>query len=199
VDEAIGQPLDFAVASRQFGLRLRQGRTANQENVMNRIHRRSIGGSGATTLVFGLILGGQALVPVTMAHASDVEDRQIVAALDTKYQQAVEQNDAKTMAELLADNFTLVEGNGKRSTKADLINAAKSGKTHYDHQEDSQRTIVVSGDTAVVTAMLWAKGIEDGVKVNYKQWFTDVYVRTPKGWRYFYAQASLALPEISKK
>jgi ketosteroid isomerase-like protein len=166
---------------------------------MIRTRRRSIGGSGAAALIVELILGGQALLPVEIAHASDLEDRQIIAALDTRYQKAVEQNDAKTMAELLADNFTLVEGDGKRATKTDLINAAKSGKTHYDHQEDSQRTIVVSGDTAVVTAMLWAKGIEDGVKVNYKQWFTDVYVRTPKGWRYFYAQASLALPDISKK
>jgi hypothetical protein len=44
--------------------------------------------------------------------------------------------------------------------------AADSGKTHYEHQEDSQRTIVVSGDTATVSALLWAKGVEDSAKVD---------------------------------
>jgi hypothetical protein len=77
----------------------------------------------------------------TAAHASEAEDRQTLADLDTKYQKAVEQNDARTMAKILADDFVLVEGDGKRSTKADLVNDAKSGKTHYVHQDDSERTV----------------------------------------------------------
>jgi ketosteroid isomerase-like protein len=154
---------------------------------------------GVAPLLAVLIAGGLALIPAATVQASDADDQTLVAALDTKYQKAVEQNDAKTMADILTDDFTLVEGDGKRSTKGDLVDDAKSGKTHYEHQQDSQRTIVVSGDTAIVTALLWAKGIEDGVKVDYKQWFTDVYVRTPKGWRYFYAQSSLSLPTKSKQ
>ncbi len=105
---------------------------------------------------------------------------------------------AKTMAAILADDFVLVEGNGKRSTKADLLNSATDGKTHYEHQEDTEQTVMVSGDTAVITAKLWAKGLEDGTKVDYTLWFSDVYVRTPKGWRYFFGQASLPLPRASK-
>ena len=65
-------------------------------------------------------------------------------------------------------------------------------------QDDSERTVVVFGDTGVVTAKLRARGIEDDVKVDYSQWFTDVYVRTPDGWRYVYAQASLSLPSKSR-
>jgi len=146
----------------------------------------------------GLIVGALVLTTTIIAHASIADDQRVVAALDNKYQKAVEKNDAKTMAEILADDYILVEGDGKRSKKADLVDDAKSGRTHYQHQEDSQRSVVVYGDTAVVTALLWAKGIEDGVRVDYKQWFTDVYVRTPNGWRYFYGQASLSLPKNSK-
>jgi ketosteroid isomerase-like protein len=141
----------------------------------------------------GLIVGGLALC-ATAIHASDADDRRLLAALDTQYQKAVQDNDAKTMAAILADDFILVEGDGKRSTKADLVNDAAGGKTHYEHQQDSQQTVIVSGDTAVVTAKLWAKGIEDGVKVDYEMWFSDVYVRTPKGWSYLFGQASLPLP-----
>jgi ketosteroid isomerase-like protein len=152
----------------------------------------------AANLAAWLLVGGLGLAATTTVYASDADDRRMLGDLDTRYQKAVEQNDAKTMAEILADDFILIEGDGKRSTKADLVNDAKSGSTHYERQDDTERTIAVSGDTAVITAKLHAKGIEDGVKVDYYQWFSDVYVRTPKGWRYFYAQASLSLPTNSR-
>jgi ketosteroid isomerase-like protein len=154
----------------------------------------TLGRRWVTTHAAQLILGALVIAAATAAHGSDAEDKRILADLDTKYQKAVQQNDAKTMAEILADGFILVEGDGKKLTKADLLNDATSGQTHYARQDDSERTIAVFGDTAVISAKLYAKGIEDGVKVDYYMWFTDVYIRTPNGWRYFYAQSSLALP-----
>ena len=152
-----------------------------------------------THLPAGFIAAGLAIACITAVHASDMDDRRILAALDTKYQRAVRDNDAKTMAGILADDFILVEGDGRRSTKAELVDDAKGGKTHYEHQEDTERTIVVFGDMAVISARLWAKGIEDGAKVDYTEWFSDVYVRTSTGWRYLFAQASLPLPGDSKR
>jgi ketosteroid isomerase-like protein len=154
-------------------------------------------GFRAMSLLAGLVVVGLMFTSIA-ADASAADDRRILAALDTQYQKAVQDNDTKTMAVILADDFILVEGDGKRSTKADLVNDAASGKTHYDHQQDTEQTVMVSGDTAVVTAKLWAKGIEDGVKVDYEMWFSDVYVRTPKGWSYFFGQASLPLPSRAK-
>jgi ketosteroid isomerase-like protein len=119
--------------------------------------------------------------------------------LDTEYQKAVEQNDAKTMERILADDFMLIEGDGTHSNKADLLQDARSGKTRYQHQEDSEQTVRIWGATAVVTAKLWAKGIEDGVPVDYVMWFSDTYVRTKDGWRYVFGQASLPLPNGPKK
>ena len=153
--------------------------------------------SHAIRLSVVLFVGTVGFAPV-IVQAAEADDRQTLADLDTKYQKAVEQNDAKVMAEILADDFVLVEGDGKRSTKADLLNDAKGGRTHYVRQDDSMRTVAVFGDTGVVTAKLRAKGLEDGVKVDYSEWFTDVYVRTPNGWRYIYAQASLSLPGKSQ-
>ena len=119
----------------------------------------------------------------------------MVAALDKLYQKAVEQNDAEEMARILADDFVLVDGHGKGYTKSDLVDDAKGGKTHYVHQQDSDQTVRIWDDTAVVTAKLWAKGIEDGEAVDYKLWFSDTYVRTPNGWSYVFGQASLPLPK----
>jgi ketosteroid isomerase-like protein len=126
-------------------------------------------------------------------HAAEAEDRKAVADLDTQYQQAVKNNDAVTMNQILADDFVLVTGRGKVYTKADLLQATR-GATVYEHQEDSDQTVRVWGDTAVVTALLWVKGIDGGRPFDYRLWFSDIYVRTAKGWRYVFGQASLPLP-----
>jgi ketosteroid isomerase-like protein len=129
-----------------------------------------------------------------MPRASRAADEQAVAALDTQYQAAVAKNDAAAMDRILADDFVLVTGKGKVFTKADLLNEARSGKTVYEKQEDSSQKVRVWGDTAVVTALLWEKGTEDGKPFDYRLWFSDTYVRTPSGWRYVFGQASIPLP-----
>ena len=125
------------------------------------------------------------------------EDKAKLAALDTEYQAAVKVNDASTMDRLLADNFMLVTGSGKTYDKAALLEEARSGRIHYDHQEDTEQTVRIWGDTAVVTAKLWEQGTENGQPFDRTAWFSDTYVRTPTGWRYSFAQSSLSLPKIA--
>lgn len=135
------------------------------------------------------------------AYASPTDDAKAVAALDTQYQAAVERNDDVTMAKILADDFILVTGRGRVYTRADLLESAKAKKVIYEHQvEDAgTQTVRVWGDTAVVTALLWIKGVSDGKPLDYKLWFSDTYVRTPAGWRYAFGQASLPLPKEGAK
>jgi ketosteroid isomerase-like protein len=128
---------------------------------------------------------------------SSVGDEKAVAALDTEYQAAVKNNDVVTIDRILADDFVLVTGLGKTYSKRDLLEEARSKRMQYERQEDSQQKVRIWGDTAVVTALLWAKGTEDGKPFNYKLWFSDIYLKTGKGWRYVFAQASTRIPEAS--
>lgn len=127
--------------------------------------------------------------------ASPADDQKTVAALDTQYQAAVKANDAVTMDRILADDFVLVIGSGKAFTKSDLLQQARNKEVQYEHQEDTEQTVRVWGDTAVVTAKLWLKGTQGGKPFDRTLWFSDTYVRTPTGWRYVFGQASLALPK----
>ena len=130
------------------------------------------------------------------ASISAKSDAEVVAALDTQYQAAVERNDAATMDRILADDFVLVLGNGTVYTKPDLIKEAQSKSITWEQQreiEGSQK-VRVWGDTAVVTAKLWVKGTQDAKSFDRKLWFSDTYVRTKTGWRYVFGQASIALP-----
>lgn len=121
------------------------------------------------------------------------DDSKVVAALDTRYQAAVKENDAATMGRILADDFVLVTGSGKTYSKADLLAEARSRHVHYERQDDTDQTVRVWGDTAVVTAKLWEKGSNGGQPFEYTVWFSDTYVRTPAGWRYVFGQASTHL------
>jgi ketosteroid isomerase-like protein len=130
----------------------------------------------------------------TTGATCQADDEAAVAELDTRYQKAVKDNDAETIDRLLPNDFVLVAGHGTVFKKADFIADARNQTAIYEHQEDSNRTVRVFGDTAVVTALLRAKGTSGGSAFDYKLWFSDVYVRTPHGWRYKFAQASTILP-----
>jgi ketosteroid isomerase-like protein len=153
---------------------------------------------GVMNRIVGCALLAIAGVGLAVSAVNREDDRNTLASLDTDYQKAVEQNDTKTMARILADDFILVLGDGSVYTKNDLLKDAASGHTRYERQVDSDRTVRVWGNTAVVTAKLWVKGLEDGKQVDYCQWFSDTYIRKPTGWSYIFGQASLALPTCSK-
>jgi len=133
------------------------------------------------------------------AHAVSADDSQIVAQLDTEFQAAVKANDAPAMARILHEDMILVSGNGTANTRAQQLQEAREKAYVYERQEEDAgtQTVRVWGDTAVVTARLWVKGVNGGVPFDRHLWFTDTYVRTPKGWRYFFGQASLHLPETT--
>ena len=113
--------------------------------------------------------------------ASAEDDRRIVASLDLEYQAAVKRNDATTMARILDERFVLVLGDGKTYNRKDLIESATKREITYERQDEEPGTQVVRvyGDTAVVTALLWLKGVQEGTAFDYRLWFSDTYVRTP--------------------
>ena len=131
-----------------------------------------------------------------VAKASTEEDRKAVAALDTEFQAAVKRHDVATIDRILHDEMTLVLGDGRVVTREDHLVAAREKKIRYEVQDEDPGTQVVrvSGDTAVVTARLWIKGVMNGEPFDRRLWFSDTYVRTPEGWKYFFGQASLKLP-----
>lgn len=145
------------------------------------------------------LLGGIALALMSApASADPADDMRAVAALDTAYQAAVERNDADAMAAILHDDMILVLGNGSVHTGEDVVNWARTRRINYEVQDEEPGTQTVrlyGPDTAIVTALLRARGVRaDGTRVDVRLWFSDTYVRTPEGWRYVFGQASTPLP-----
>lgn len=154
-------------------------------------------GAGALKIT---MIGSLLALAAVAANADTAADQKAVAALDTQYQAAVKAGDTATMDRILADDFVVVTGTGRIYTKADLLGMARTNRVRYVHQEEEpqSQTVRVWGDTAVVTAELWGKGLDQGRAFDWHVWFSDTYVRTPSGWRYVHGQASLPLPAAKK-
>jgi ketosteroid isomerase-like protein len=136
------------------------------------------------------------------ALAAPSADRDAVARLDRSYQAAVKRNDAATMERILHSSFLLVLGNGKRIGRKELIEDARSRKFTYELQDEEPKTqsVMVWGDTAIVTAKLRLKGVTGGKPFDRTLWFSDTYVRTERGWKYLFGQASLPLaPQVANE
>ena len=147
------------------------------------------------TLIKVILIVALALGCASTLNACLENDAKGVAALDTKYQAAVKANDAQRWTR--SDDFVLVTGRGKVFSKADLIDSAQKKEVTYERQDEEpgSQKVRVWRDTAVVTALLWIKSVQQGKPADYKLWFSDTYVRTPTGWRYVFGQASLPLPK----
>jgi ketosteroid isomerase-like protein len=144
---------------------------------------------------------GVAMVAAGTCMADDgtlEADRNAVALLDIRYQFAVERNDAEAIALIHHDNMILVLSNGTVVTGKQIEQLAREKARAFERQVvvDDSRVVRVWGDTAVVTAKLWLKGTRsNGDAFDHKLWYSDTYVRTPAGWRYFFGQAGAPLPQ----
>jgi ketosteroid isomerase-like protein len=130
-----------------------------------------------------------------MALAAAEEDQRAVAELDRQFQSAVKRNDADAMAKILHEQMVLILSDGRVNTRDEQLEEARSKALIYEIQDEDPgtQTVRVYGDTAVVTALLRIKGTKDGVPFERHLWFSDTYVRTPQGWRYFVGQVGRPL------
>ena len=144
-------------------------------------------------------MDGAAPPPTTFNESSPAaveDDRANVASLDLAFQAAVKRNDADAIEAILHEQYFLVLGDGRIVSREELVESARTKQIRYEIQDEDPgtQTVRVWGDTAVVTARLWIRGIRDGTSFERRLWFSDTYVRTPRGWKYAFAQASLPLP-----
>lgn len=151
-----------------------------------------------TPVIAGLAVAAALAAAPASAIMSSEQDRRTVAALDIEFQAAVKVRDLETMDRILHDDYLLVLGDGTTLTKSQLIERERSITYEQQDEDPGTQMVRVYGDTAVVTARLWLKGVGPRGPFDRKLWFTDTYVRTEQGWKYAYAQASLPLPAGSQ-
>src|SRR6266480_5287300 len=142
--------------------------------IVPQIFRRSFLASLTRSAITLLAIWVVLVTDSNKSFASASDDEKIVAELDTQFQAAVKENDAAALDRILADDFVLVTGRGKVYDKTELLKAAREKQVIHEHQDEEagSQKVRVWGDTAVVTALLWIKAVQEGKPVDYKLWFS---------------------------
>ena len=103
--------------------------------------------------------------------------------------EALGRTDVSALDRLYADDYVLTQSFGLTS-KAQLLDAWKSGSLKYTSASDKDRSIRVYGDTAVTTGVLMLKGQNPKGDFASNTRYTGVWVKQQGRWRLVAAQLS---------
>ena len=144
-------------------------------------------------------------VTTALAHATTPRDcdmagnkAQQVLATDEARRVATLHNDIKTLDSLLAEDVTIVWGDGTTDNKTSALALFRSGKLHYSQLEYDNTCVRVYGESAIVTgdARVQAESDDPPPKhsIRYLVRTTRVYVRKAGRWRMVAIQTTRVAP-----
>ena len=103
--------------------------------------------------------------------------------LEKERADAVVKGDTAALDKMTADDYMLTDVNGKMRSKAETMEAIKSGAIKITSNDIEDVKVHVYGNTAVVTGRSNAKGTIDGKDIEGPVRFTRVYVKRNGHWQ----------------
>ena len=121
--------------------------------------------------------------------------RQMFLSIEQRWDDAIVKKDIATLESILAPDFLFIDADGSITRRADLLAGIRSPELEIDPFVTRDVEVRVYGDAAVLTGWFEQTGRWRGQPFRQRARYTDVYVRTPRGWLAVSAQAStLAQP-----
>lgn len=116
---------------------------------------------------------------VTNTASSEADVKKFIAELGA----ALAKNDAVALEKMYADDYTFVSPEGEVQTKAQRLEAMKSGAMKFESLSFDDVKVRIYGDTAVVAAKTTAKSTVNGKDNSGTSTATIVLVKGKDGWR----------------
>jgi ketosteroid isomerase-like protein len=116
-----------------------------------------------------------------------------VRAVSAAWDAALIRNDAPRIATFMTDDWVYVGPTGA-TPKANIIEWITSGRlAHHTMTVVGGTRVVLSADTAVLTARKVSSGTWEGGPYRADEWISEVYVRTGEAWRCVLSHKTAAL------
>ena len=103
--------------------------------------------------------------------------------LEQQFAQAIIRNDVDGIGRLVADDWIIVDPNGKIIKRSRFFELIKSGALTHDIMDSEDFRIRVYGDSAVITAVTRAKGKFMEQEFSTQERATDVFVKRGGRWQ----------------
>ncbi len=117
-----------------------------------------------------------------------------LAAAATAYDVAQMKSDRSGLEQLLADDYTLANADGRSLGKAESIAEALAPGRKTSYVAISQQVRKAWTDGAVLGGMVDAKGVDQGKPFVMRARFVDVWARRHGQWQVIFTQIHGALP-----
>lgn len=108
--------------------------------------------------------------------------------LEKEFAQAVVKNDADAVGRFLADDWIIVDPDGRIIDKSRFLGVIKSGALSHEIMESDDLRVRLYGNTAVVTALATSKGKFMGQDFTSCERATDIFVKQDDRWQCVFTQ-----------
>jgi ketosteroid isomerase-like protein len=107
---------------------------------------------------------------------------------EEEFSQAVAANDAAAIGRFVADDWVIVDADGRVIDRARFLNVIESGALSHESMESTDVEVRLHGDTAVVTGITTSKGQFMGQGFATRERATDVLARLDGRWLCVFSQ-----------
>jgi hypothetical protein len=114
---------------------------------------------------------------LTPARADDAKEKAEVIKIGRALDQAIIKKDTSTLVDTLSDDCIGIWADGNTSTKAEILEAVKSGAYKLYSVDYKEENVRIYGNTAVSTVLASADEEMDGKREKTLGWSTTVWVK----------------------
>ncbi len=119
-------------------------------------------------------------VPPSLAQDSEAAN---VRAMELKIGDLYRHHQIEAFAPMLDDDFVITFEDGSVYSKTGYLAYSASASTRVEVVEIPEMRIHMHGDTAIVTGVYHERGVEKQAPYDYRDRFTDVWMKKSGKWR----------------
>jgi ketosteroid isomerase-like protein len=116
-------------------------------------------------------------------QSTESADKSMILALESAWNQAEIHHDTNAAAALMADTFISVDHHGTLLNKAQYLAGIKDTSFHPQEISNSETSVYIYGDTAIVSSAYRTKGTDSGKPFQHRGRFTDTWIRRSGKWQ----------------
>src|SRR5215471_21703725 len=124
---------------------------------------------------------GLAVVATVSARAQESGEA-AVRALEMRMLDCYKLRQVEVFAAVLDDDFVITFEDGSTYSKTGYLAYSASSSTRIELAEISEMKVRVHGDTAIVTGVYHEKGMDSHKSYDYRDRFTDVWMKKVGKW-----------------
>ena len=134
------------------------------------------------TVVLTLLAVAFCYLSMSPATAAETSDQAVLAAHEHR-RTATLAGDAAGVGSMMTDDLTFTHANGVVESKAQFLDALKTGRLKYKTLTDEERQVRVHGDTGIVSGTVHIVANASGTDIDIRVLFTELWVKKSTAWQ----------------